>query len=86
MTDTDASSGFLIRFAKNSVHNIAIKHYFKEVTVMKKQVIIDELDSILESLRRGIYGTDDEFEMTGKDLIDGYNDLRELINKLKKES
>lgn len=30
MTDTDASSGFWIRFAKNSVHNIAIKHYFKE--------------------------------------------------------
>ena len=53
---------------------------------MKRQVIIDELDSILESLRRGIYGTDDEFEMTGRDLIDGYNDLRELINKLKKES
>lgn len=53
---------------------------------MKKQVIIDELDRIFELLRRGIFGTDDEFEMTGKDLMDGYYDLRELINKLKKES
>lgn len=53
---------------------------------MKKQLIIENLENIQELLRLGLFGTEDEYENTGKYLMISYDRLTKLICELKKRS
>ena len=53
---------------------------------MSKNEIIKELKSIKDLLVTGINGTDDEYEDTTKDLMDGYYKFMALMSKIEKES